>query len=1030
MTLEIRLLGAIELWADGRRVDIGPAKQRAVFAILAAEATSVVPTDRLEHHTWGDAPPKDARRTLHVYLTRLRRALSGIEGLSLERHGGGYVLGVDTEQVDLHRYRRLCGAARDAADASHAASLWHEAFALWRGEPFTDHDIPRLNRLRHELRAERETAELDRNDAYLRAGRHTELLADLTEQVERRPLDERLAAQFIDATHQSGRTAEALTHYRDLRDRLVGELGREPGSSLRDLHRRILNDDQAPTVTEQSVPRQLPVTTVTFTGRDAESAHAIALLGSGTPIVSVDGMAGVGKTAFAVRVATEVSDKFCDGQLFVDLRGFSDDLAPLPANEAIGGMLRDLGVPQTQIPADLAGRSAMLRSRLADRRVLLVLDNTIGTEQVLPLLPGPGDSAVLITSRRKLPDLPDAEPITLDVLPRHEARELFTTVAQRNIDAETDPVNDIVTLAGQLPLALRLAAARLRSRPAWTVTDLRDRMASERQGERRSPAGRKLGAAFELSLRALTVEKRETFLSASLIPVHDLTAASVAAVTQHPIDEVEETLEELCDLNLLTTPTAGRYQYFDLLRDYAAQIAETNQPAHTRHDITGRALRWYMANARTACAAVRLPFPENPGLPTDPADMRFDDEQSALAWLDSERGNLLALLRHSSATSIPMWTMVDAISNYLLYRAEGASLLEICDLALSEPEALADNLAQVKLLSRKASAAQSLGDRTAMLTYTQAARERLTPDAGPKLRLGALSQLIMVHRTLGNVAEGATAAAEALKTYRELDEDGASYILQQVAAAVSDTGDLHATRELLEEASREFRRRDSLNLGFALTALVEVCTELGDFEAAEHFADETRKWMGKAGTETAQPQLHQDMALLHHARGETEPALEHARRAVDLARQMGMHGVDSAVLSTLARVSRDVSPDAHQYAEEAVKTSRDREAIAEHIVALWVLADIQLAAGDTTSATHTATTALDLARKHGYRLLKAKILTVLTEVHLATGDHDQARHTGTEALRDHQWCGSRPQHAKVHKLLAQATTDDGSGRIS
>ncbi|MGH8878996.1 MAG: AfsR/SARP family transcriptional regulator, partial [Stackebrandtia sp.] len=343
MTLEIRLLGVIELWAGGRRVDIGPAKQRGVFAILAAEATGVVPTDRLEHHTWGDAPPKDARRTLHVYLTRLRRALSGIEGLSLARHGGGYVLGVDTEQVDLHRYRRLCGAARDATVASHAAALWQEAFALWRGEPFTDHDIPRLNRLRHELRAERETAELDRNDAYLRAGRHTELIADLTAQVARRPLDERLAAQFIEATHQSGRTAEALTHYRGFRDRLVGEQGREPGSRLRDLHRRVLNDDQAPAVPEPAVPRQLPVTTVAFTGRDAEVAHAVALLGSGAPIVSVDGMAGVGKTALAVRVATAVSDKFCDGQLFVDLRGFSGDPAPLPANEAIGGMLRDLG---------------------------------------------------------------------------------------------------------------------------------------------------------------------------------------------------------------------------------------------------------------------------------------------------------------------------------------------------------------------------------------------------------------------------------------------------------------------------------------------------------------------------------------------------------------------------------------------------------------------------------------------------------------------------------------------------------------
>lgn len=1020
MTLEIRLLGVIELRAGGRRVDIGPAKQRGVFAILAAEATSVVPTDRLEHHTWGDAPPKDARRTLHVYLTRLRRALAGIEGLSLGRHGGGYVLGVDPEQVDLHRYRRLCAAARNAADASHAAALWQEAFALWRGEPFTDHDVPRLNRLRHELRAERETAELDRNDSYLRAGRHSELVAELTAQVERRPLDERLAAQFIEATHRCGRTAEALAHYRRFRDRLVGELGREPGSRLRELHRRVLNDDQAPAAPESAVPRQLPVTTAAFTGREAESAHAIALLSSGAPIVSVDGMAGVGKTAFAVRVAEAVSDKFGDGQLFVDLRGFSGELAPLPATEAIGSMLRDLGVPDNRIPAGLAGRSALLRSRLADRRVLLVLDNTAGTEQLTPMLPGTGDSAVLITSRRKLADLPDAEPITLDVLPEPEARGLFAAVAQRDVDGEAGAVAEIIALTGGLPLALRLAAARLRSRSAWKITDLRDRMAGERHGERRSPAGRRLGAAFDLSLRTLSAQDRETFLLASLIPVHDLTAASVAAATRHPVGEVEETLEELCDLNLLTTPAAGRYQYFDLLRDYARRNAEASLPDETRREVIARTSRWYMSHARAGCAAARIPFPEIPGLPAEAVEPAFDDARSALAWLDTERGNLLALLRQPGPAPIPLWAFVDSIANYLLFRAEGASLLEICDLALREAEALADDVAQVKMLGRKSSAAQSLGDRTAMRIHAQAARERLGPGATPKLRMGALSQLVMVHRALGNVTEAAATARETLQVYRELDEDGGSYILQQAAAAISDTGNLPATRELLEEARLEFRRRDSLNLGFALTALVEVCGEQGDFDAAEGFAAEALEWSATAGTNVTAPQLHLDLALLHHARNEADPALDHAHRAIELARQIGIRDVESAAKSTLAQISRDVSPDARRHAEEAVRLSREREAIAEHIVALWVLADIQLNSGETTSAERTAGTALDLSRGHGYRLLEAKNLTLLTEIHLATGDRDAARRTATEALRGHQWCGARPQEAKARRLLAQA----------
>ncbi|HZE41152.1 MAG TPA: AfsR/SARP family transcriptional regulator, partial [Stackebrandtia sp.] len=526
MTLEIRLLGVIELRAAGRRVDIGPAKQRGVFALLASEAGGVVPTDLLEHRTWGDAPPKDARRTLHVYLTRLRRALSPIEGLRLERHGGGYVLNVDAQSVDLHRYRRLGSAARDAADASHAAELWEEAFALWRGEPFAGLDLPGLDRLRHELRAGHDADALDRNDAFLRSGRHAELPSVLSEQIERRPHDERLAGQFMEAAHRSGRTAEALEHYRAFRDRLVEQLGTEPGAPLRGLHRRLLNDDAEPPPPERIAPRQLPVGPAAFTGRTAELAHAVALLTSGNPIVSVDGMAGVGKTAFAVRVARAVSDKFADGQLFVDLRGFSGDLAPLPAHEALGGMLRDLGVAADRMPSPLSDRAALLRSTLADRRVLLVFDNAADAAQVEPMLPGPGDSAALITSRRKLADLPDAEPITLDVLPDGQARELFAAVARRDVDAESAATDAIVALTGRLPLALRLAAARLRSRSAWTIAHLRDRLESERDSEFRSRAGQRLGATFDLSLRALGDGDRATFLLASLIPPHDLSAAS------------------------------------------------------------------------------------------------------------------------------------------------------------------------------------------------------------------------------------------------------------------------------------------------------------------------------------------------------------------------------------------------------------------------------------------------------------------------------------------------------------------------
>jgi tetratricopeptide (TPR) repeat protein len=314
------------------------------------------------------------------------------------------------------------------------------------------------------------------------------------------------------------------------------------------------------------------------------------------------------------------------------------------------------------------------------------------------------------------------------------------------------------------------------------------------------------------------------------------------------------------------------------------------------------------------------------------------------------------------------------------------------------------------MLTRQSSAAQSLGDRDAMRGFSHSARQRLTADAPPRLRLRVLGQLIIAHRALANVSEAATVAAEALKVYRGLEDGEGSYILQQAAATAFDGGDLAATRELLDEACQRFRRRDSLNLGFALTALMEICSEMGDFDTAERLAAEVREWIDAPGPNLSLAQLHQDLAIYHHARGETDTALGHARQAVELLPKLGMRDVDGAAIRTLAEVGRGVDPDAARHATEAVRLSGESDALTDHIEALRVLAQV-------TSATAPAERARDLARRHGYRFLEAKALAVLTEVHRADGDRAAARRDGAEALRLLDWCGAKPLRDHVARLI-------------
>jgi DNA-binding SARP family transcriptional activator len=442
MTIEFRLLGDVEAAADGRLLAVGHLRQRCVLVALLVDANRVVPVDQLVDRVWADRPPQRARESLRSYVSRLRQVLSTAD-VAITRRPGGYVLTVDPMVVDLHRFDDLIGRARTTGDDELAAALVSEALDLWRGEAFAGLDTPWLNTVRENLQRRRMVALLDRFDLALRCGHHVALLPDLFAIAAENPMDERLAGQLMLALYRCGRQADALETYHAMRLRLADELGADPGPALQLMYRQILTADAAlatpartvPAGSQVPVPRQLPAPPRSFTGRRAELAELNKLMdeqpdrGATMLIWAIGGTGGVGKTWLGLRWAHDNLERFPDGQLYIDMRGFDPASEPLSPEAAVRGFLDALGVPPAAVPTEPDAQVGLYRSLVAGRRMLVVVDNARDTTQVAPLLPGAPTCTVLVTSRRHLTSLVTghgARPMALDVLTAVEARQLLT----------------------------------------------------------------------------------------------------------------------------------------------------------------------------------------------------------------------------------------------------------------------------------------------------------------------------------------------------------------------------------------------------------------------------------------------------------------------------------------------------------------------------------------------------------------------------------------------------------------------------
>jgi DNA-binding SARP family transcriptional activator/tetratricopeptide (TPR) repeat protein len=651
--VEFRLLGDIEARLDGQPVALGYSRLRCLLAVLLVEANRTVAVDDLVDRVWGAQRPQRPRGAVQHGITMLRKALTPLNDVEISWRATGYHLTVDPATVDVHQFHDLLAKARATRDDAHAADLLERAMALWRGEPFGTLDTPWVNTVRTTLTGHRYAAELDLTDIRLRRGQHAALVAELSSRAADHPLDERLAGQYLLALYRSGHQADALGHYQLLRQRLADSLGADPSPPLRALHQRILTADPALDLAA-AVPRQLPAPPRTFTGRTHELAQLTAAVAEHAA-VAIGGPGGIGKTWLALHWAHEHIDRFPDGQLYVNLRGFDPSGQPVPPEGAVRALLTALGVDTEKLPADLDALSGTFRGALAGKRVLLLLDNAADLAQLNPLLPGSPTCAVLVTSRRQLTGLVAAHgavPLALDVLSAPEADELLARRLGRDrVQREPAAVAGIVASCGGLPLALGVVAARAAQRPRLPLATL----AAELQEARLDALGggdlsSDVRAVLSWSVRRLDDEAIRVFGLLGAAPGPDIGLPAAAALAGLSVSEARAVLRRLDDAYLVQEHVPGRFRMHDLIRLFAAEQGTPDEPLR-------RLVEFLL---RTAHAGDRRLYPYRPPIDVEPLPA------VDAAWFDVEHPCLLAAQELAAARGWgrEAWQLAWALDTY------------------------------------------------------------------------------------------------------------------------------------------------------------------------------------------------------------------------------------------------------------------------------------------------------------------------------------------------------------------------------
>ncbi|HEX6683894.1 MAG TPA: BTAD domain-containing putative transcriptional regulator [Candidatus Limnocylindrales bacterium] len=909
MSLDIRLLGPLEVAVDGRPVWLA-GRLRSVLAVLAMSAGRTVPVERIADALWSQGElPGNPRASVQTYVARLRGLLgAGLIGTE----PAGYLLRAGPGGVDASRFVALLDEAAAASEPSRERARLAEALRLWRGRPFEGVESVWLRDTLAPRLTERYLAAVERRiDLDLAGGAPGDLVAELTELTSRHPLREPLWSRLIEVLQRSGRQAEALERYETIRRRLAKELGTDPGPGLRAMHTALLAGQrpelagqrpepagqrpepagqrpelagqrpepagQRPELAGQRpepagqqkpapaavVPRQLPADIVAFTPREeALSTMDGALRDAvGMVIVAIGGAGGIGKTTLAVHWAHRVAERFPDGQLYANLRGFDLSGTPRPPAEVVRGFLDALRVPPHEVPAEHEVQVALYRSLLAGKRMLVVLDNARNAEQVRPLLPGSAGCLVVVTSRDRLSGLvavEGAQPLALDVLSPAEARGMLAhRLGAQRVGADPEATGRIIARCAGLPLALAIVAARAALRPdlaLQAVAQQLDNGAKELDAFADADPVSDVRTVFSWSYRTLSPPAARLFRLLGGHPGPDVSTAAAASLAGVPPHEAGELLAELAGAHLLTGHGHDRYWNHDLLHAYAAERAQEVDTQADRRAAAQRVLAHYLHTAHRAARLLdpnrdlAVPAEELPGV----SITGLSDRDAAMAWLDTEHRCLQKVIEWAGSAGFDsiVCRLTTILVGYLDLRAHWHDAMNSQLTALAAARRLGDAAEEARVRGR-------LSRAYTMLHRHDEARAELQRALEISGELGDLQGQALAHHHLAFMFGRQGRYREALDHVgQELDLARAAGYRRMEAMALNGTGWFHARLGELDLAA-----------GYCRAAL-DIHDELGNRYGEASTWDSLGYIRHQQGLHREAVECYERSAALYHGLGD------------------------------------------------------------------------------------------------------------------------------------------------------------------
>ncbi|MEV6134273.1 BTAD domain-containing putative transcriptional regulator [Streptomyces violaceusniger] len=914
--LRFAVLGRVRAWRGAVELDLGSPQQRAVLAALLLRRGRPVTVAELVDAVWGDRSPPAAVSVLRTYVSRLRKVLgsgaraegsvqvvvSVTDGYLVRVPEGSLDLGVFEQRVAEGRKRRAAG------ELSAAAELLRAGLEEWEGAPLAGLPGPLAEVERSRLAEERLTALESCLEIDVELGRLSEAVPQLIALTGEHPLREQLCWLLMLALYRSGRQAEALAAYRRTRDTLVAELGVEPGASLRDLRDRVLAADASlkpeRSGPEQQLsprepgtagpgtgghaaaghvafPAQLPADLPTFTGRQAELEQVRTLApDTGTPssVTVISGMAGIGKTTLAVHWAHRIAERYPDGQLYVNLRGFDPTGAVISSAEAIRMFLDALGVAPQAIPASLDAQAALYRSLLADRRMLVLLDNARDTEQVRPLLPGSTGCLAIVTSRGQLTGLvthEGAQPLTLSPLPPPEAHSFLAgRVGAARLTAEPQAANEIIEYCGRLPLALAVVAARAATNPGFALGTIAEEL-RESQGNLDALTGgdptSDVRTVFSWSYEALSAPAARLFHLLGLHSGPDISAHAAAALAGLPLHETRGLLAEITRLNLLNEHAPGRYALHDLLRVYAMERVATEESPQEQDRAIERLMHWYLHTAAAVYGHLspgHRPFPLGPR-PPECEPMTFTSRDQALRWCEIERPNFVAIVRQAAESRRPVlaWQLSSSLWGFSYLRGHLNDWL---------------NIARTSLES-----ARQAEDRKGVAW--------------------SLIEVAVAQTTMRRFDEAIESYREAMVLYQQLgDNYGSSQAAIGLGVAYLQSERLdHAFDYLNRSLALSRANGDEWVEGLALAQLGDACHRLGRSGEAIDYLRRGLKVLQATGYRWVEGVALDVLGVVLHLQHHHDDAVESLHEALEVLREVGNSWGEGDALDHLGDVLLD-----------------------------------------------------------------------------------------------------------------------------